>query len=136
MREEKINVERVKAWECSCFRCGHVWVGRSGDQFPKQCPHCKSPRWNIPRRGHTGRQEKEGNPTNKGKKGGRRAGQNSRGKEADFGGVTVVDVPWEKFLAEQEARLSLLRSLASLRRRSASEAKAEAARTGRGALEK
>ena len=136
MREEKINVERVKAWECSCLRCGHVWTGRLGDKFPVQCPNCKSPRWNVPRRGHTGEQKKRGNSTNKGKKGGRRAGQNSRGKEADFGGVTVLDIPWEKLLKDQEARLSLLRSLASMRRRGASEAVAELARTGRGALAK
>lgn len=28
-----------------CQRCGHGWVPRSADVV--QCPHCKSPRWDV-----------------------------------------------------------------------------------------
>ena len=29
-----------------CKRCGYTWTGRL-DTIPKQCPACKSYRWNV-----------------------------------------------------------------------------------------
>jgi hypothetical protein len=34
--------------ECLCLRCGYAWVPRVA--IPRECPHCKSQYWNIPRR--------------------------------------------------------------------------------------
>ena len=31
-----------------CLRCGHAWIQRK--EKPKQCPKCKSPYWNKPRK--------------------------------------------------------------------------------------
>jgi len=28
----------------NCLKCGHNWVSRVG--APKECPHCKSYKWN------------------------------------------------------------------------------------------
>lgn len=33
--------------EWKCLHCGYEWVGRSAG-MPRQCPACKSPRWNRP----------------------------------------------------------------------------------------
>jgi len=35
----------------NCLRCkdGHEWIPRT-DEFPKVCPKCKSPYWNVPRK--------------------------------------------------------------------------------------
>lgn len=31
-----------------CKRCGVPWTQRMNlDRMPKQCPHCKSPKWNV-----------------------------------------------------------------------------------------
>lgn len=32
---------------CTCLRCGHIWLSQV--EAPKNCPLCKSPRWNQPR---------------------------------------------------------------------------------------
>lgn len=44
----KINeaVRAVEVMECTCLRCGHVWIT---PKPPKYCPKCNSPYWNIPR---------------------------------------------------------------------------------------
>ena len=31
-----------------CLRCGHTWQNRTIN--PRQCPKCKSPSWNKPKR--------------------------------------------------------------------------------------
>jgi len=49
--------ENVLAFKCD--RCGHVWLPRDNvdklaeldKHLPKVCPKCKSPYWNIPRKG-------------------------------------------------------------------------------------
>lgn len=33
----------------TCTRCGHTWIARRPNP-PKQCPHCTTPYWNVPRR--------------------------------------------------------------------------------------
>jgi hypothetical protein len=33
-----------------CERCGYEWVPRDIEQEPKNCPRCKSPYWNRPRK--------------------------------------------------------------------------------------
>ena len=33
-----------------CERCGHEWIPRKATS-PTQCPKCKSPYWDRPRRG-------------------------------------------------------------------------------------
>src|SRR5258708_6170190 len=33
-----------------CERCGNEWVPRTPTQEPRNCPKCKSPYWNKPRR--------------------------------------------------------------------------------------
>jgi predicted Zn-ribbon and HTH transcriptional regulator len=30
-----------------CLRCGWSWIPRV--ENPASCPHCKNPKWNIPR---------------------------------------------------------------------------------------
>jgi uncharacterized OB-fold protein len=37
----------LKGYQCE--RCGHKWVPRE-EEFPKVCPRCKSPYWNIARK--------------------------------------------------------------------------------------
>jgi len=32
-----------------CLRCGHVWTARV--PHPVQCSRCKSPTWNVKRKG-------------------------------------------------------------------------------------
>lgn len=44
MSEQKPTVTQLK-----CLRCSHEWLPRSTD-LPKNCPVCKSPYWNKPRR--------------------------------------------------------------------------------------
>lgn len=34
----------------NCLRCGHDWDQRVAGR-PRQCPNCKSPRWDTPRLG-------------------------------------------------------------------------------------
>jgi hypothetical protein len=34
-----------------CERCGNEWIPRDIDQEPRNCPKCKSPYWNRPRKG-------------------------------------------------------------------------------------
>lgn len=33
-----------------CLRCGHIWFPNS-EKEPKVCPKCKSPYWNMPKKG-------------------------------------------------------------------------------------
>ncbi len=33
-----------------CERCGHEWIPREKKEYPKVCPKCKSPYWDIPRK--------------------------------------------------------------------------------------
>ena len=34
-----------------CYRCGHKWIPReTTTEEPKECPKCKSPYWNTPRK--------------------------------------------------------------------------------------
>jgi Zn finger protein HypA/HybF involved in hydrogenase expression len=35
---------------CRCQRCPHSWHRRTLGYLPVQCPNCKSPRWNVPRK--------------------------------------------------------------------------------------
>jgi hypothetical protein len=35
---------------CRCQRCPHEWHRRTLARLPLQCPNCKSPRWNEPRK--------------------------------------------------------------------------------------
>lgn len=37
----------LKGYQCE--RCGHKWAPRE-NEFPKVCPKCKSPYWNIARK--------------------------------------------------------------------------------------
>ncbi len=32
----------------TCQRCAYVWTPRTSST-PRQCPYCKSPKWNLPR---------------------------------------------------------------------------------------
>lgn len=32
----------------TCKRCSHTWIPRS-DEKPKECPSCKSYRWDVPK---------------------------------------------------------------------------------------
>lgn len=32
-----------------CLRCSHRWYPR-GEEYPKVCPKCKSPWWNVPKK--------------------------------------------------------------------------------------
>jgi len=40
----------MKAGYFQCLRCKYAWLPRIAGT-PKQCPYCKSPKWNIPRPG-------------------------------------------------------------------------------------
>ncbi len=48
--EQKMQKE-ITLKECTCERCGHVWLPRS-EETPITCsnPRCRSPYWNIPRK--------------------------------------------------------------------------------------
>lgn len=37
----------ANSWGCRCFQCGHEWIRRTYG-MPKECPKCKSYRWNDP----------------------------------------------------------------------------------------
>jgi Zn-finger nucleic acid-binding protein len=48
----------IDAEECTCERCGHVWVpkpelDKQAEQWftamPVHCSKCKAPNWNVPR---------------------------------------------------------------------------------------
>lgn len=41
-------LRKVIAFEATCERCGHVWLPLT--ESPIQCPRCKSPYWNIPKK--------------------------------------------------------------------------------------
>ena len=40
----------VKVEAFVCERCQHQWIPRDAAEQPKQCPRCKSPYWDRPRR--------------------------------------------------------------------------------------
>jgi hypothetical protein len=42
------RVQKV-VWYWVCERCGHEWPPK-GESEPKNCPKCKSPYWNTPRK--------------------------------------------------------------------------------------
>jgi Zn finger protein HypA/HybF involved in hydrogenase expression len=44
-------MSKIQLWGYRCERCEHEWIPRDKDQEPKVCPHCKSPYWNVPRKG-------------------------------------------------------------------------------------
>ena len=46
----RVGVE-CRTPEFCCERCGYLWDRRSvfSVDLPKQCPYCKSPKWNIPK---------------------------------------------------------------------------------------
>jgi hypothetical protein len=33
----------------TCSRCGHTWIGKNPVRWPRRCPACTSPYWNLPR---------------------------------------------------------------------------------------
>ena len=41
----------IKLKKLKCERCGHQWIPRVEDV--RECPKCKSPYWNVPRRNET-----------------------------------------------------------------------------------
>lgn len=40
---------------CHCLRCGYDWTmrGQLVTRLPRQCPYCKSPKWNLERASET-----------------------------------------------------------------------------------
>jgi Zn finger protein HypA/HybF involved in hydrogenase expression len=38
---------KVKVQSLECLKCGHRWIPRQSEV--RQCPSCKSPRWDIKR---------------------------------------------------------------------------------------
>jgi predicted Zn-ribbon and HTH transcriptional regulator len=42
----------IRVYGFKCERCGHEWVPRDNKKEPKVCPKCKSPYWNIKRKGN------------------------------------------------------------------------------------
>lgn len=43
------KVVTVKQYQCC--RCGHGWQARNKKQVPMRCGKCKSPYWNVPKKG-------------------------------------------------------------------------------------
>ena len=43
--EEKVLVKRF-----ICSRCGNKWLPRNEEEKPVQCPKCKSPYWDRPKK--------------------------------------------------------------------------------------
>lgn len=41
-------MRKITALECTCLRCGHVWVARG--EAPVRCAGCGSVYWSRPRR--------------------------------------------------------------------------------------
>jgi hypothetical protein len=39
-----MSIREVKAWQCGCDRCGHVWMPKD-NAVPRMCPRCKSVKW-------------------------------------------------------------------------------------------
>lgn len=46
-KKEELPIGDVKLDGFRC-RCGHEWLQR-GDDRPRVCPKCKSPRWDLPK---------------------------------------------------------------------------------------
>lgn len=38
---------RIKLDGYKCERCGHEWCPRNQTEYPKVCPQCKSPYWDV-----------------------------------------------------------------------------------------
>ncbi|MBU0466418.1 MAG: hypothetical protein KKD94_00845 [Nanoarchaeota archaeon] len=43
-----MGIIKIQAYECE--RCSHIWPSRK-KQIPIVCPKCKSPYWNIKKKG-------------------------------------------------------------------------------------
>lgn len=41
---------KIQVTAFQCERCGGVWVPRDINEPPRNCPKCKSPYWDRPRR--------------------------------------------------------------------------------------
>lgn len=46
--QEPVNQPPVSVTICHCERCGESWPSLLGRK-PKQCPRCKSYKWDVPR---------------------------------------------------------------------------------------
>jgi hypothetical protein len=60
-----IRTVKIDALECTCERCGNVWIPRpvqDGNKWttptPIACAACKSPYWNRPRKEKSARGQK------------------------------------------------------------------------------
>ena len=51
-----MGLKKEKVTVCTCERCGHRWVPREpfgplkDAVLAKNCPKCKNPKWNVPRK--------------------------------------------------------------------------------------
>ena len=50
----------VKVKKYTCARCNYSWISRI-TTIPKQCPHCKSPNWDIPKENKVNKNKKKKN---------------------------------------------------------------------------
>ncbi len=41
---------KIMVYECTCQRCGNVWVPRRKIEQVRMCPKCKSVRWDEPKK--------------------------------------------------------------------------------------
>lgn len=44
-----VNMKQKTVDVATCERCGYEW--QPNTKLPKQCPYCKSYKWQIPRKG-------------------------------------------------------------------------------------
>jgi predicted Zn-ribbon and HTH transcriptional regulator len=49
-RDFMVKMVEIRFKGYRCERCGHEWVPKSKN-LPRVCPNCKSPYWDIPRKG-------------------------------------------------------------------------------------
>ena len=48
-RNNTVAKIKIKVEGFLCERCGHKWIPKKKD-YPRVCPRCKSPYWDVPRK--------------------------------------------------------------------------------------